>query len=72
MTTIRELYRQGYEILANNEIADAKIDAKLLLEFALNMTSSEYYMNYDKEVDKDMCENYLTLIEQRATHYPLQ
>ena len=72
MTTIRELYRQGYEILANNEIVDAKIDAKLLLEFALNMTSSEYFLNYDKEVDRDMCENYLTLIEQRATHYPLQ
>ena len=72
MITIRELYKQGYEILEKNEIVDAKIDAKRLIEFVFNMTSSEYYMNYDKEVDKDMCDNYLTLIEQRATHYPLQ
>ena len=72
MITIRELYRQGYEILLNNNIADAKIDAKLLLQFALNISSSEYFMSYDKEVSKDMCENYLTLIDQRATHYPLQ
>lgn len=72
MITIRELYRQGYEKLAECDIEDAKIDAKLLLEFALNMTSSEYHMSYDKEVSNDMCANYLTLIEQRATHYPLQ
>ena len=72
MITINELYRKGYDILVKNNIADAKIDAKLLLLFAFNMTTSEYLMNYDKEADNDMCENYLALIEQRATHYPLQ
>lgn len=72
MTTIRELYQQGYEILKDNEIADSKVDAKLLLEFALNITSTEFYMGYDNPVNEDMRENYLTLINQRVTHYPLQ
>lgn len=72
MITISELYRKGYDILTENNIADAKIDAKLLLLYALNMTSSEYLMNYNKEIDDDMCENYLELIDKRATHYPLQ
>ena len=72
MITIRQLCSEGQELLENNDVPDADIDARRLLEYLLNMTSSEYYCSFDKEVDEDIYNEYIKLVVKRATHYPLQ
>ena len=72
MITIRQLCNEGKELLENNDIPDAQIDARRLLEHLLGISSSEYYRDMDKQVDEDIYNEYIKLIVKRATHYPLQ
>ena len=72
MITIRQLCNEGKELLENNDIPDAQIDARRLLEHLLDISSSEYYRDLEKEVDEDIYNEYIKLIVKRATHYPLQ
>ena len=72
MITIRQLCKEGQELLESNDIPDADIDARRLIEYLFDLTSSEYYSQFDREVDEETYNQYLKLIVKRATHYPLQ
>lgn len=72
MITIRQLCKEGQELLESNDIPDADIDARRLIEYLLGITSREYYCQFDREVDEDTYNQYIKLIVKRATHYPLQ
>ena len=68
----RELYNQGMEILSSENIVDAKIDARLLLEYACNTDRNALFLKGDTEVSKEQEQLYLELIAKRGKHIPLQ
>ena len=53
MITIRQLCKEGQELLESNDIPDADIDARRLIEYLFDLTSSEYYSQFDREVDEE-------------------
>lgn len=72
MITIREMCKEGQALLQDNDVPNADIDARMLLEHLLGITSSEYYCQFDKVIEEDVYNEYIKLIVKRATHYPLQ
>lgn len=68
----RDLYNQGVEILSSENIPDAKIDARLLLEYACKTDRNTLFLQGDMEVDIDKEKLYLDLISKRKQHIPLQ
>lgn len=78
--TLRELYRQGEEGLKKYGVAEAGLDARLLLCEAFDRSTSEYLMDCDRELSElmeqtelseriDCYERYLNL---RAARRPMQ
>lgn len=70
--TYRELYEVGEARLAESEIAEAALDARLLLEFVCGTDRNTLLAHGDREVAAEECERYHNLIERRAAHVPLQ
>lgn len=68
----RDLYNQGIEKLSSENIADAKIDARLLLEYACETDRNALFLKGDMEVPKEKEQLYCDLIEKRGNHIPLQ
>lgn len=67
-----ELYQSGKEILKQAEIADAQLDARLLLEHLCGTSRHDLLVHADRAVEIDKQEEYLQKIKQRAKHVPLQ
>ncbi len=70
--TWRALLGQGEEILTQAEIADAGLDAWYLLEYVSGMKRAEFFLHGDDEISESQIEHYLSLIDQRKEHIPLQ
>ncbi len=68
----RDLYNQGIEKLSSEKITDAKIDARLLLEYACETDRNTLFVNGDMEVSEEQVQIYFELIEKRGKHIPLQ
>lgn len=68
----RDLYNQGIEILSSENIPDAKIDARLLLEYACKTDRNALFLRGDMDVSKENEKLYLDLISKRKKHIPLQ
>lgn len=68
----RDLYNQGIEILSSENIVDAKIDARLLLEYACKTDRNALFLKGDMEVSDIDEKAYLDLIAKRVQHIPLQ
>ncbi|MDL2301517.1 peptide chain release factor N(5)-glutamine methyltransferase [Lachnospiraceae bacterium OttesenSCG-928-D06] len=68
----RECYETGSKILSEAGIAEASLDARLLLEYTLKTKTEDLFLRGDREVLKTEEENYLELIKKRAEHIPLQ
>ena len=69
---LEELVRWGTEILQQNGILEASIDAKYLMEDIFSMTRSEYFLQKDKEADSQAKARYERAIEMRSKRIPLQ
>ena len=69
---LEELVRWGTEILQQNGILEASIDAKYLMEDIFSMTRSEYFLQKDKEADPQAKARYERAIEMRSKRIPLQ
>lgn len=67
-----ELYRNGKERLLQAEIAEAELDARLLLEYICHTNRNDLLVHADREVKAEQEEKYLEWIGQRAKHIPLQ
>lgn len=70
--TYGELYKEGRARLEASEIAEASLDARLLLEFVCGTDRNTLLVHGDREVAAAECERYQNLIERRAAHVPLQ
>ena len=68
----RDLYNQGIETLSSENIPDAKIDARILLEFVCKTDRNALFLKGDTEVSKEEEEVYFDLLNKRIKHIPLQ
>ncbi len=68
----QDCYREGREALRNAGIAEADLDARLLLEFVCGTNRNDLLVHGDKEVETEMLVSYRTAIERRSEHIPLQ
>lgn len=70
--TYRECYQRGFEALMNAGVPDAKLDARLLIEFVCNTTQHDLILHGDSEVAQEAVAQYECLIAKRAERIPLQ
>ncbi|MDE6318151.1 MAG: peptide chain release factor N(5)-glutamine methyltransferase [Lachnospiraceae bacterium] len=68
----REVYGEGRARLEAAEIAEAPLDARLLLEFVCGTDRNTLLVHGDREVTGEECERYRNLSGRRAAHVPLQ
>ncbi len=70
--TLQKVFEYGCRALQSVGIQDAEIDAWLLLEYVTGITRTQYYMDMQKELLAEQEETYLSYIERRKCHIPLQ
>lgn len=70
--TFREAIEVGEGILKQAGIADAKIDAWLLLALVCKINRTYYYVHMDEELTIEQKEEYENVLKKRAEHIPLQ
>lgn len=68
----RDLYLYGVEKLNSVGIAEAKLDARLLLEEVCHTDRSDMILYPDRDVDDVQRESYVNYIEKRKQRIPLQ
>lgn len=72
MTSYQELYRRGVEQLKAASVGEADLDARLLLEEICG-TDRNYLLSHgENPVAKEQHDAYLSSIEKRGRHIPLQ
>ena len=67
-----EIYRHGTDILSGAGIAEAALDARLLLEFITGHDTNTLYAHPETCVSDSDAASYERLLEKRAAHIPLQ
>lgn len=72
MINYRDLYDRGVELLQKQSIAEAKLDARLLLENICGTDRNTLLAHGDRPVSEDEEQRYLLDIQKRASHVPLQ
>ena len=70
--TYGELYEYGRLRLVENEIAEAALDARLLLEYICHTDRNELIVHGDRECSDLEEQFYRMTIDRRASHIPLQ
>ena len=70
--TYRESINLGEKVLNMADVADAKIDAWLLLEMVCKIARSFYYLHMEDEVAEEQLSEYEIALRKRAEHVPLQ
>jgi len=70
--TYKALYDKGKSILADARVAEAELDARLLLEAVCGTTRNDLLVHGDREETPDHEETYLGMIERRSHRVPLQ
>lgn len=70
--TYDELYRMGAECLCKAQIAEAPLDARLLLEWCCHTNRNTLLVHGERSVSRQEFEKYTDSIEKRAQHIPLQ
>lgn len=68
----RECYEAGQAALVEADIEEAKLDARLLLEYVCHTERNELLVHGDREVGEEDCAHYQDLIAKRAGRIPLQ
>lgn len=70
--TINELCRQGAEMLEDAGRENAGFDARCLLEYLLEINTTQYMLRRSDKADTKLFNEYMRLIRRRATGEPLQ
>jgi release factor glutamine methyltransferase len=71
MSTIKEAWQRGEALLARAGIENARLDAQILLCFAMRIERSTLYAYPERMVSPTQEQSYLVLIERRLQHEPL-
>ncbi len=70
--TYRECYEEGRKTLEAARISEAKLDAGMLLEYVCHTGRNDLFAHGDREVPRELSQQYGRLIARRAEHIPLQ
>ena len=70
--TYRQCYAWGYGCLAEADVADARLDARLLLEFVCGTSQHDMILNGDRPLTDTQWSLYQEYIEKRSRRIPLQ
>jgi release factor glutamine methyltransferase len=70
--TYREAISLGEKILQMADIADAKVDAWLLLEMVCKIDRSFYYLHLEDDLPEEQLSEYEIALKKRAERVPLQ
>lgn len=68
----KELYAYGSDRLKKAGIAEAALDARLMLEHVCHTDRNDLLVHGDKEIAEEQQENYVNCIRRRTAHEPLQ
>lgn len=68
---LHEYYRTAKDILRQGRIESADIDARLLIQNALNLTQEDFYLKADHPLTDIDIENLDVLIKRRLQHEPV-
>ena len=69
--TYRELYRQGVEGLQKAQIAEAELDARLLLEWCCGTNRNTLLVHGERSISAEEFEKYEGCISKRTKHIPI-
>lgn len=72
MSTFRELYQAARDMLKQQEITDAEVDAWYLLAHVFNIRRTDYLLHQEEEAPEAEAARYISLIKERAKNIPLQ
>ena len=72
MSTYKELLQTAKTKLLKQEIPDADLDAWYLMTYVFNINRTDYLLHGDEEVREEEAARYLSCVEERAGHIPLQ
>ena len=72
MQNLESLLKKGTNILKENGLEEAGLDAWLLLEFKTGKNRAYYFAHGDEPVSDETAAEYLELIGRRAGHIPVQ
>ena len=72
MLTLETLLKEGTNILREENIQEASLDAWLLLEYVTGKRRAYYFAHQEDAVEEEKAAQYRSLVEQRARHIPLQ
>lgn len=70
--TYQQAEKKGEQLLQEAGIADAKIDAWLLMEMVAKIDRSFYFMHMNDDVEPEVLTEYECVLEKRSEHVPLQ
>lgn len=70
--TYREIFEQGKSALAQAQIEEADLDARLLLEYVCQTDRNDLLIHGDRTVETGKKSEYQRLISERVRHIPLQ
>lgn len=70
--TYRDCYAHGLEILSQAGVPDARIDARILMEFVCHTTQHDMILNGNRQVSEAEQAAYDILITKRSQRVPLQ
>ncbi|MFH1382449.1 MAG: peptide chain release factor N(5)-glutamine methyltransferase [Chloroflexota bacterium] len=68
--TIEETLRHARQVLADNNIEDAPLEAEVLLRHALQVSRVQLYLELDRQLDSAIAETFRHLIERRLAGEP--
>lgn len=68
----RDCFEEGRGRLKQARIDEADLDARLLLEFICDTNRNDLLVHGDRELEPEQTIAYLSLIDRRAEHIPLQ
>ena len=71
MSKYSDLYKKGLEALVGAGIADASLDARLLLEYICGTDHNTLLAHGDMEIDGEKEASYMQLIDRRMSREPL-
>ena len=70
--TLGQLLLQGKKELRQAEVPDGDYDAWILMEHALQIEKSYYFLHRNDKMEEEQVENYLSCIQKRKQRIPLQ
>ncbi|RLB12649.1 MAG: peptide chain release factor N(5)-glutamine methyltransferase [Deltaproteobacteria bacterium] len=70
--TIKDILASSTQYLKNKDIDNPRLTAEILLSFVLGVERQTLYINYHKKLDKEVIQNYCSLIQRRIRGEPIQ